>query len=57
MIMEKKRFIAICSHSLGSDIESLSYSDLAKILCLSQDDVEEWAITAINHGILDGRID
>ena len=53
MLVEKKRFIEICSQ----DIEVLSFADLAKMLNLKEDEVEEWAIMAINHDILDGRID
>lgn len=53
MLIEKKRFIQICSQ----DIEELSFADLAKMLNMKVDEVEEWAIMAINNDILDGRID
>jgi hypothetical protein len=53
MLIEKKRFIQICSQ----DIEQLSFAELASMLNMPESEVEEWAIMAINHGILDGRID
>jgi len=35
----------------------LSFSELAKLLDLQEDEIEEWAITAITNDIIDGRID
>ncbi len=35
----------------------LKFAELASMLNLGVDDVEEWAISAINNDIIDGRID
>ena len=58
MIIEKKRFIVICSLDIESSTgRVLSFSDLSSMLDLPANDVEEWAISAINNDIIDGRID
>jgi hypothetical protein len=35
----------------------LKFSELAKLLDIAEDDVEEWTIEAINNDIIDARID
>jgi len=35
----------------------MKYTELAELLDIKDDDVEEWAITAINNDIIDARID
>ena len=58
MIIEKKRFIQICSINIeGSTGKNLTFKEIATMLDLKVDDVEEWAITAINKDIIDARID
>ena len=58
MITEKKRFIQICSVQIESSTgKTLSFKEIASMLDLKEDDVEEWAISAINNDIFDDRID
>jgi len=35
----------------------MKFSELAKLLDITEDDVEEWVIEAINNDIIDARID
>jgi len=58
MITEKKRFIQICSVQIESSTgKTLSFKEISSMLDLNIDDVEEWAISAINNDIIDARID
>lgn len=60
---QKKQYIQICS--LGQDANEnavtsgkvLKFSELVSLLQIPADDVEEWAIEAINNDIIDARID
>jgi len=60
---QKKQYIQICS--LGQDANEnavtsgkvLKFSELVSLLSIPADDVEEWAIEAINNDIIDARID
>ena len=57
MLLEKKRFITICSMDFESSAGNvMTFKELANILNLDEDDIEEWAITAINNDIIDARI-
>jgi hypothetical protein len=58
MLTTKKRFILICSMDLDSSTgKTMSFKELGQLLSLAEDDIEEWAITAINNDIIDARID
>lgn len=60
---QKKQYIQICSLGQDANAESstsgkvLKFSELVSLLQISADDVEEWAIEAINNDIIDARID
>jgi len=57
MLLEKKRFITICSMGFESSAGNvLTFKELGGLLDLSEDEIEEWAITAINNDIIDARI-
>ena len=58
MMEEKKRFVLVCTLDIeSSNGKALKFQELADLLGLDIDSVEEWAINAINHNIIDGRID
>lgn len=58
MATEKKQFIQICSLDQDSSTgRLLKFTELADLLDIKADDVEEWAINAINNDIIDARID
>jgi len=54
-VILKKSYIQICS--LSTETSNFKYSDLATLLDISADDVEEWAIEAITNRIIDAQID
>jgi len=61
MATQKKQFIQICSLD-QENTDSLTgklmkFVELASLLNIDEDDVEEWAIEAINNDIIDARID
>jgi phage antirepressor YoqD-like protein len=49
----KKQYIDVCS--IQSEV--ISFQDLAKLLDIKQDDLEEWVIEAMSNDILDAKID
>jgi len=51
----KKTYVQICS--LNTDKTNFKYAELATLLNISADDVEEWAIDAISNEIIDAKID
>jgi hypothetical protein len=51
----KKSYVLICS--LNVDKTNFSYSELAALLNIKTEDVEEWAIEAISKQIIDAKID
>lgn len=51
----KKSYVQICS--LNTEKTNFKYSELATLLNLSADLVEEWAIEAIGKQIIDAKID
>lgn len=51
----KKTYVQICS--LNTDKTNFSYKELASLLNIDADQVEEWAIEAISKQIIDGKID
>ena len=58
MLLEKKRFISICSLDFESSTgKAMTFKEVGALLDLAEDDIEEWAITAINNDIIDARID
>lgn len=42
--------------SIGSEREK-TFSEVAKLLDISEEDIEEWIILAMSHGIIDAKID
>ena len=55
---DKKRFVTICNLNIESSTGcALTYKEMGDMLSLKEDDIEEWAITAINNDIIDARID
>lgn len=54
-VIKKMQYVLICSLKL--DNSNFKYEDLANLLNIAQDDVEEWAIEAIANGIIDAKID
>lgn len=54
-VIRKKQYVQICSLKL--DNSNHKYEDLASILNIKKDDVEQWAIEAIAAGIIDAKID
>ena len=49
----KKQYIDLCSIQ-GSE---MSFKELAKLLDIKEDDIEEWVIEAISNDIIDAKID
>jgi translation initiation factor 3 subunit M len=49
----KKQYIDVCS----IQSETISFKDLAKLLDIKEDDIEEWVIEAMSNDILDAKID
>jgi len=54
-VIRKKQYVQICSLKLENS--NHKYNDLANILNIKKDDVEQWAIEAIAAGIIDAKID
>ena len=54
-VIRKKQYVQICSLKLENS--NHRYEDLARILNIQKDDVEQWAIEAIAAGIIDAKID
>lgn len=54
-VILKKTYVLICSQS--TDKTNFKYSDLATLLNIDQNDIEEWAIEAISRKIIDAKID
>ena len=51
----KMRLLSLCS--LASRQQSIPYSDIASCLEVPEDDVEMWAIKAIQANLMDARLD
>jgi hypothetical protein len=54
-VIKKKQYVQICSLKLENS--NHKYGDLANILNIKKDEVEQWAIEAIAGGIIDAKID
>ena len=54
-VIKKKQYVQICSLNLENS--NHRYEDLAQILNIKKDDVEQWSIEAIAAGIIDAKID
>ena len=54
-VIRKKQYVQICSLKLENS--NHKYEELAAILNISKDDVEQWAIEAIAGDIIDAKID
>mmetsp|Transcript_42896 Transcript_42896/g.56731 ORF Transcript_42896/g.56731 Transcript_42896/m.56731 type:complete len:89 (-) Transcript_42896:176-442(-) len=51
----KKSYVQICS--LNTDKTNYSYTDLAEKLNIDKEEIELWAIDAIQNKIIDAKID
>jgi hypothetical protein len=54
-VIKKKQYIQVCA--LNLDNSNHTYSSLAQVLNIQEEDVEAWAIEAIASGIIDAKID
>jgi len=54
-ILVKKSYVQICS--LSTENSNFKYTELSQLLNIDEEEVEEWAITAIANGIIDAKID
>jgi hypothetical protein len=54
-VIRKKQYVQICSLKLENS--NHKYEDLANILNIKKEDVEQWAIEAIAGDIIDAKID
>lgn len=54
----KKQYIQICSigEDAGQESEQ-TFTEIAKLLDIDEDDIEEWIIQAMSHGIIDAKMD
>lgn len=50
----KRQYMQVCELQEG---QKLSYADLAKLIGVGVDDVEEWVVEANIHGIMTAKID
>lgn len=58
--MQKKQYIELCKHCAGKntgDGVTMKFSEMAALLAINEDDVEEWVINAMGNGILEAKID
>jgi len=55
-VILKKSYLQICQLSTET-MTNFKYEDLANLLNIDKDDVEEWAIEAIQAKIIDAKID
>lgn len=53
--MENMRLLSICS--LASTHEEIPYAEIAKILQISEDEVEDWVVKAITAKLMDAKMD
>ena len=51
----KKSYVQICT--LQTEKTNFAYSELAKLLNIDEDEIENWAIDAIHNKIIDAKID
>jgi len=54
-VILKKSYVQICS--LSTEKTNFKYAELATLLNVSTEDIEEWAIEAISKRIIDAKID
>lgn len=54
-LIVKKSYVEICS--LNTQVTNFSYNDLSQLLNIAKDDIEMWAIEAIQNKIIDAKID
>lgn len=54
--LQKKSYLQICSLATLEN-SNFDYNQLAQLLAIKQEDVEDWAIEAIANKIIDARID
>lgn len=55
MAIQKKQYVAICSLDLAEK-STYTFKEIATLLGIDIDDVEEWCIDAITNNIIDARI-
>lgn len=53
--LTKKSYLQICT--LSTQTSNFHYSELSKLLNIAEEDIEEWAIEAIQNKIIDAKID
>jgi translation initiation factor 3 subunit M len=53
--MENMRLLSICS--LASSHEEIPYAEIAKVLKISEDEVEDWVVKAISAKLMDAKMD
>lgn len=54
----KKQYIQICSIEDVPDQEKeQTFAEIAKLLDIDEDEIEEWIIQAMSHGIIDAKMD
>ena len=54
-LITKKSYVQICT--LDTNTSNFKYEELSQLLNIAQDDVEMWAIEAIQNRIIDAKID
>lgn len=55
-LLKKKSYLLICQLSTEKTT-NFKYSEVASLINIEEDEVEEWAIEAIANKIIDGKID
>ena len=55
-MVEKKQFLTICNQDLEAK-RTFTFKELADMLNLKVDEVEEWTINAVANDIIDAQID
>lgn len=60
LVLQKKQYIELCKYCAGKnkgDGVSMKFTEMAKLLVIAEDDVEEWVINAMGNGVLEAKID
>lgn len=54
----KKQYIQICSIEDVPDQEKeQTFAEIAKLLDIDEEEIEEWIIQAMSHGVIDAKMD
>ena len=54
-LVDKKSYVQICT--LSTEKTNFGYTELAELLNIDKDEIENWAIDAIQNKIIDAKID